>query len=314
MLKNTGEWYSGFDLGKLVGLVFIDLRKAFDTVDHQILLEKLMLYGVQQCELSWFKSYLTNCKQFCMINGTESDIGDIDIGIPQGSCLGPLLFILYISDLPQAIKQSTISMYADDTSLCYQSSNMTQLIEAINMDVKELDTWLQGNKLSLNVAKTHSMLLSTKQRKNTLKSRNETFHLKIRGNELQDATKAKYLGVVIDCSLDWREQIQSISSKVSRAIGFLKYAHSFLPMETVIALYRGIVEPHFRYCCSVWGCAGKTEVNQLQKLQNRAARIVTGSSFDAPSGPIIEELGWKTIEELIESETMVYKSLNELAP
>ena len=154
------------------------------------------------------------------------------------------------------------------------------------MDLKELDTWLQGNKLSLNVAKTHSMLLSTKQKKNTLKSINETFNLKIRGNELQDATKAKYLGVVIDCSLDRREQIQSISSKVSRAIGFLKYAHSFLPMETVIALYRGIVEPHFRYCFSVCGCAGKTEVNQLQKLQNRAARLVTGSRFDAPSGPI----------------------------
>ena len=87
-------------------------------------------------------------------------------------------------------------------------------------------------------------------------------------------------------------------------------------METVIALYRGIVEPHFRYCCSVCGSAGKTEVNKLQKLQNRAARIVTGSRFDAPSGPIIEGLGWKTIEELIESETqtMVYKSLNELAP
>ena len=207
-------------------------------------------------------------------------------------------------------------MYADDTSLCHQSSNMTQLIEAINLDLKELDTWLQGNKLSLNVVKTPSMLLSTKQRKNTFKSRNETYHLKIRGNELQDATKSKYLGVVIDCSLDWREQIQSISSKVSRAIGFLTYAHSFLPMETVIALYRGIVEPHFRYCFSVCGCAGKTEVNQLQKLQNRAARIVTGSRFDAPSGPIIEGLGWKTIEELIESETqtMVYKSLNELAP
>ena len=222
-----------------------------------------------------------------MINGNESDIGDIDIGIPQGSCLGPLLLILYINDLPQAIKQSTISLYADDTSLCYQSSNMTQLIEAVNMDRKELDTWLQGNKLSLNVAKTHSMLLSTKQRKNTLKSISEPFNLKIRRNELQDATKAKYLGVVIDCSLDWREKIQSISIKVSRAIGILTHAHSFLPMETVIALYRGIVEPYCRYCCSVCGCAGKTEVNQLQKLQNRAARIVTGSRSDAPSGPII---------------------------
>ena len=130
----------GLILVNLWTIVFIEIKKAFDTVDHQILLEKLMLYGIQQCELSWFKSYLKKRKRFCMLNGTEPDIGDIDRGIPQGSCLGPLLFILYINDLPQAIKQSTISMYADDTSLCYQSSNMTQLIEAINMDIKELDT------------------------------------------------------------------------------------------------------------------------------------------------------------------------------
>ena len=119
LLTNTDEWYNGFYFSKIVGLVFIDLEKAFDTVDHQILLEKLMLYGIQQCELSWFKSYLTKRKQFCMSNGTESDIGDLDIRIPEGSCLGPLLFILYINDLPQAIKQSTISMYADDNILCY---------------------------------------------------------------------------------------------------------------------------------------------------------------------------------------------------
>ncbi len=120
----------------------------------------------------------------------------------------------------------------------------------------------------------------------------------------------------IDCSLDWKEQIKSISTKVSRAVGFLKHAKKYLPRETLVTLYKSLVEPHFRYCCSVWGCCGSTGINQLQKLQNRAARIVTNSSFDAPSGPLIEILGWKTIVELIhiESKTMVFKSLNELAP
>ena len=108
----------------------------------------------------------------------------------------------------------------------------------------------------------------------------------------------------------------AVSSKVSRGVGFLRHAKSFLPKETLQTLYTGIVEPHFRHCCSVWGCAALTEINQLQKLQNRAARIITNSSFDAPGGPLIEEMGWKTIDELItcESKTKVFKSLNQLAP
>ena len=135
------------DLGKLAGLVFIDLKKAFDTVDHNIPCKKLELYGVQQHELSWFESYLTN--NFFRVNGVDSEIGDIEVGVPQGSCLGPLLFLIYINDLPQAVRYSKVSMYADDTSLCYQSPDLTRLNEAINSDLRKLDSWLQGNKLSM---------------------------------------------------------------------------------------------------------------------------------------------------------------------
>ena len=280
------------DLGKLVGLVFIGLKKAFDTVDHNILCKKLELYGVQQRELSWFKSYLTNRKQFCRVDGVDSEIGDIEVGVPQGSSLGPLLFLVYINDLPQAVQDSNVCMYADDTSLCYQSHDLTRLNEAINSDLRKLDAWLQGNKLSLNVAKTHSMLVSTKQKHNILKGQNEDLTLKIRDNELE-VVKTKYLGLQIDCSLDWKEQIKAVFAKVSRVVGVLKHAKSFLPKETLQTLYTGIVEPHFRYCCSVWGCTGLTEINQLQKLQKRVARIITNSSLDALSRPLIGELGWK---------------------
>ena len=117
LLKSTDDWYSGLDLGKLVGLVVIDLKKAFD---HDILCHKLSYYGIQQRELLWFQSYLSNREQFCIVNGIDSEINSINIGIPQGSCLGPLLFIIYINDLPQAVLDSNVSMYADDTSLCYQ--------------------------------------------------------------------------------------------------------------------------------------------------------------------------------------------------
>ena len=100
-----------------MGLVFIDLKKAFDTVDHDILCKKLKLYGVYQLELSWLGSYLSNRKQFCRVNGVDSNVGEIEVGVPLGSCLGPLLFLNYINDLPQTVQASSVTMYADDTSL-----------------------------------------------------------------------------------------------------------------------------------------------------------------------------------------------------
>ena len=170
-----------------MGLVFVDL--CIDTVDHDILCKKLAHYCVQHRELSRFKSYLTNRKQFCRVNDVDSDFRDIEFGVPLGSCLGPLLFLIYINDLPQAVRDSTVSMFADDTSICHQSNGLTQLTEAINNNLRQLDTWLQGSKISLNVAKTHAMLVCTKQKHATLKSRNDDLKLKIGENELQVVNK-----------------------------------------------------------------------------------------------------------------------------
>ena len=164
--------------------------------------------------------------------------------------------------------------------------------------------------------KTHSTLISTKPKLKALKSKTESLWWKIQVDELEVVQKTNYLGVQKDDSLNWKEHIKVTSSKVSKAVGFLRHAKPFLPKETLRTLYTGIIEPNFCYCCLVWGCCGVTEINQMQKLQNRASRIVTGSSFDIPCQPFIKELGWKTIDQLITSETniMVYKSLHELAP
>ena len=159
------------------------------------------------------------------------------------------------------------------------------------------------------------MLIATKLKHRTLNNAAEKLNLQIRGSELDVVKKTKCFGVQVD-SLDWKEHIKAVSTKVSRAIGFLKHAKNILPMASLKTLYSSIVETHFRYCCSAWGCYGTIDINQLQKLQNRAARIVTNSSYDAPSRPLIESLGWKTICELIDqdSRSMVYKSINGLAP
>ena len=126
LLKNTDDWYTGLESGQMLGMVFVDLKKAFDTVDHRVLCIKLELYVVQQRELSWVESYLTNRKQYCCVGGYDSRMGEVEVGVPQGLCLGPLLFLIYINSLPK-ITQGKVSSYADDTSLCHMGNDISKL-------------------------------------------------------------------------------------------------------------------------------------------------------------------------------------------
>ena len=317
LLKCTNDWYLNLEGGKYTAVTFVDLKKAFDTVNHEILLQKLELYGIHNKEMKWFCSYLTNRKQCCKVNGKISNIESITCGVPQGSCLGPLLFIIYINDLHLQMKHCDVNMYADDTSLMFASDSVTHINDCVNDDLNNLKSWLQGNKLSLNVAKTHSLVVGSRKR---LKDINDDRVAKpsfvVGEANVSIVENIKYLGVIVDKHLSWDEQISAVTKKVSRGLGMLRFSKKYLPIVTVQKMYRSLVEPYFRYSCPVWGVAGINAINRLQKLQNRAARIVTNSAYDASALPIIKKLGWPTINELIESETlkMVYKSVNNQAP
>ena len=206
-------------------------------------------------------------------------------------------------------------MCADDASSYRCAKDMPQLNREINEDPEKLDEWLMGNKLPLNVAKTFNAIASQQKHKSLTHSQIR-FDPKIREKEIEIVSKAKYLGVQIDDNLNWKEHIRAVSAKVSRAVGFLKYSKRYLPITAVQTLYTSIVEPHFQHCCSVWGCCNAAEIQHLQKLQNRAARIVTNSSFDAAIKPMFESLGWKTIQQLIntQSKIVTFNSLRNLAP
>ena len=212
-------------------------------------------------------------------------------------------------------------MYADDTSLCFQSKDLSRIHEALNEDLSRLNAWLISNKLSLNVAKTQSVLVSTRATRKALDKSNQNLQVKINETEHEIVSKIKYLGVLLGNSLDWKDQDEigkedclDCVSKSFQWACILKHAKQFLPFSALTSLYTSIVEPHFRYYYSVWGCAGTTEINRLQILQNKAARIVTNSSFNTLSYQLIENLGWKTINGLIdiESKTMVLKSYMNL--
>ena len=162
---------------------------------------------------------------------------------------------------------------------------------------------MQGNKLSLHVSNTQSMLICKKSMHQKFRTAGDNLCLNIRGKDLDVVQKVKYLGVQVDRSFDRKEQIKVIFFKVSKTLGLLKHAKIFLSESSLKSLYFSIVEPYFRYCCSVWGCSGSNTLLELQKLQNRAVRILTNSAFDAPSSPIIKKLGWMKTADLISFES-----------
>ena len=164
LLESTNDWCVNINNGLVNGVIFIDLKKAFDTIDHEILINKLECYGVDCSALGWFKSYLSDRKQRCFVNDTLSSSRSYTYGVPQGSIIGPLLFLVYINDLPNCMNDGLARMYADDTNITFHSHDLSELEDAMNAELINLNTWLQSNKLSLNIAKTELMVIGSRQR------------------------------------------------------------------------------------------------------------------------------------------------------
>ena len=192
----------------------------------------------------------------------------IKCGVPQGSCPGPLLFLFYIDDMPYVLKCSKITMYADYASLAYSAKNVSDISNDMNYELESVRKWLHTSKLSLNVAKTTSMLIGTKNASQD-KSNRELLktELKVTEEFTERKTCVKYLGIQIDDQLRWKEHVASVSLKVSRATVMIKYSKKFLPTETLKWLYRGMIEPHLRFYCSVWANCGVNTRRILERLQ-----------------------------------------------
>ena len=210
-----------------------------------------------------------------------------------------------------------VNMYADDTSITFSSDSIPEINKKVNYDLLCLKTWMESNKLSLNVAKTQTIHIGGRKKLKNIEN-SETKHLQIVIDQepVSKIKHTKYLGIVVDQFLNWEEHICALIKKISKGIGILRYGKRHLPLTTVQSMYRSIAEPHFRFFCSVWGVCSATALDKLQKLQNHAARIATNSPYDAPSQPLLEKLGWQPIKELINIKTvmMVYRSMNNEAP
>ena len=263
----------------LNGVVFINPKKAFGTIDHEVLLLKLSNYGVDSTSLRLFESCLTNSK----VNDELSNSSRLTCGIPQGSSFGLLLFFFYINDLLNCLDMAQPRMFADDTSVSDASGSLDEIQNVINSELKNLNSWLIANRLSLNITKTEFVVIGSPQRMNATQN---DIAVRIHDREI-NRVEIKSLGMHIDRHLSWSEHIHKISKKISSTIGTLKRARPFISCKTAVQVYTALIQPHFDYCCSVWDELGGTLVTKLRKLQNRAARVITRCSYDAHAGTLL---------------------------
>ena len=297
MLNITETWYKNIDERKLNVSVFLDLKKAFDTVDHDILLSKLSALGVIETTHCWFTSYLRNREQFCRVDGQNSSTKSVNCGIPQGSCLGPLLFIIYVNDFERCLQGASPNMYADDTSITCSSADSDSLLRNINDEMTNIAEWMRLNKLSLNADKSEFMVIGHSRQHNVL---NELREIEVDHKKINRVTNTKYLGLNIDENLSWKDQYKTVKTKVKSGLSAIRKLKDILPQSKLAAVYRALIESHLRYGNILWGCISDTKLSALQRLQSRANFLIENAKYK--DGWVCD---WLPVKELIRYDRLV---------
>ena len=248
-------------------LLLCDFSKAFDMVDHRILLKKLYHYGIRGPALNWLKSYLSNRKQFVSVNDMDSNTLDIAYGVPQGSILGPLLFVIYINDIPEIAGYAKFIIYADDANIIITAATIEEVYNQLLSLINNLVKWVNFNGLSLNLKKTKYMIFSRGQVE--LPS-----PLKIQQAPIERVVEARFLGVIIDESLKWSRHVKTILSKMSRYVGVMYKIKKLLPLKARLQVYHSFIQSHINYCSLVWGFSCKSNIEAIFSKQKKGLRAV----------------------------------------
>ena len=297
--------------GEFVLGVFLDFSKAFDTVNHSILLSKLYYYGIRGVANDWLKSYLTNRKQFVVYDNVKSSEKTILCGVPQGSILGPLLFLIYINDLTKISNVLYTVMYADDTNIFISGKCLRELETIMNRELLLLNEWLFANKLSLNVNKTHFMIICPPKVKLAY-----NINLKINNCPIYSVQHTQFLGVILDSKLSWKPHIKHVATKLSKNLGILNKARRHLDMKSLNCLYYAFLYPYFTYCISIWGGTNVTTLQPLIKLQKWAVKTISCKPKRTASSPLFKSLRILTIRQIYDLQvlTFMYKYKKSLLP
>ena len=311
----TDRLRNGFEKGLLTGMILIDLQKAFDTIDHSILLEKMKCLSFSESTIRWFTSYLSN-RSFIVSVGKElSSRGKLNCGVPQGSILGPLLFLLYVNDMPQAVN-SELLLYADDTCLFFMGKDSKIIGDQLNKDFNSLCEWFIDNKLSIHFGeeKTKSILFGTKQ----LLHKGISLNIRYGDTEIKQHTKVTYLGCILDNDLSGESMVTKVLSLINGRLKFLYRKQKFFNYSLRRLLCNALIQPHYDYACSAWyPSLNKRLLKKIQISQNKCIRYCLKLDNRAHIGANeFKEINWLPTKERVSQCICVniFKSFNNMAP
>lgn len=267
------------DKNKFIIGIFIDLQKAFDTIDHSILLDKLEKYGIRGLPHRWIGSYLRDRQQFVQVEQYKSNCKNIKCGVPQGSILGPTLFLLYINDICKISKILKFILFADDTNILCSGHDLEKLLNDVNEEMYKLKNWFNINKLSLNVKKTKLMLFGNRKK-------DMPIQITIQNTVIERVEQIVFLGVVIDEKMSWKPHICYLRSKVAKCVGVMKRCSLILNQSALLILYHSFIMSYLNYCIEVWGNCYKSNLLPLIILQKRAIRVVHKVKYNEHTNPL----------------------------
>ena len=292
--------------------LFIDLKSAFDTIDPQILVAKLEHIGVRGKMLGVIEDYLKNRKQYVRNGDAESILMEVLIGVPQGSVLGPLLFIIFINDIPNSCSMSA-ALFADDAVFIVHKKSLKTLERNLNQNAKQLFNWLITNKLTLNFGKTKYMIFHNKHDQKSLK-RIKKFKLNINKCCIKQVSEFKYLGIIFDHKLKWQDHIESLCIKLSKAAGMIYKLKRVAPKSVIKMVYYSIVDSHIRYGITSYGSAKSTALDRLVAIHTKIIKYMKDSNESLSHA--FSNLGILSIPNLYKFEVikLVYNIRNGASP